>query len=82
MGGKKKKWEESVETERAPTFSKTKKNGESQIEKRAQNRGIKKPAHFLKIGTLNVKRMGECLVGAKKYRFLLKKKDGEKMGAR
>ena len=47
MGSKKKSGEKVGGTEKAPTFSKTKKMGKlKKIKKWAQNGGMKKPAHF------------------------------------
>ena len=67
-----------------PLFQKPKKWGISKKKSGRKMGGIKKPAHFKKMGTIKVKNMGKRLVGAKKYRFLFfkKKNDGEKMGAR
>ena len=65
-------------------FFKNQKKWESQKKKNGRKMGgIKKQPIFKKWGRENLKKMGQRLVGAKKYRFLFfkKKKDGEKMGA-
>ena len=46
--------------------------------KRHKKGGIKKPAHFYKMGTRKIKKIGQRLVGAKKIRFKIKKKMGRK----
>ena len=81
MGGKKKKKGRKWGDRKSAHFFKNQKNGESQQKKKGRKMGgIKKPPIFKKWGRENKKKMGKCLVVAKKYRFLFfkkKKKWGE-----
>ena len=64
-------------TEKAPIFLKTKKMGNLNKKKGRKMERIKKPAHFKKMGTRKIQKMGQRLVGAKNSRFLLIKRWGE-----
>ena len=80
MGGKK-KWGESGGGEKAPTFSKTKKGAISKKKGRKMG-GYKNPPIFKKWGRCKLRKIGERLVGANKYRIFVFKKKKEKMGTR
>ena len=71
-GWKKKKWGESWGTEKAPTFSKTKKMGNLKTKKkRVQNGGDEKTRPFLKNGDTKNKKNGKTPCGGEKTQIFV-----------